>query len=301
MEKRITGYFIALIALTMMLSLPNKVFAANETVDMVDMHEMEGQKWEKVESITDSYGNSYNGNILKLDSSEDGYISYDLNGNYKSFKGNLVCSVETGSEALLNVGFFADGKLIYSASDITRQQDAREINIDLTGVGTLEIKTSNTGEYPYGWLFFVNSVFEKADSTESYSKWAKLSDMVVIDAGSDYEYRKGLAKDVMGDLHNGAIQLDASNETYVLYNLNGEFTNLRGKLIAFPETRSDVSMTVHIFADDKEVFSKSAITKQEAGTDMEIDVTGVKVLKMTTSNEGEYPYGRIFIVDDILS
>lgn len=34
---------------------------------------------------------------------------------------------------------------------------------------------------------------------------------------------------------------------------------------------------------------------------MEIDVTGVKVLKMTTSNEGEYPYGRIFIVDDILS
>lgn len=60
-------------------------------------------------------------------------------------------------------------------------------------------------------------------------------------------------------------------------------------------------MTVHIFADDKEVFSKSAITKQEAGTDMEIDVTGVKVLKMTTSNEGEYPYGRIFIVDDILS
>lgn len=301
MKKRTKRYFGGIIAFVMMLCMvANTVFAAdNNNVNIVDMHEIAGQMWEKVDSITDSYGNSYNSNILKFDSSNNGYISYDLNGNYKSFKGSVVCSVDTGSDALLNIGFFADGKLIYGASDITRQQDAKDIDIDLTGVGTLEIKTSNTGAYSNGWMFLVNSAFEKSDHAESCIEWAKLSDMVEIDS-KDCEKRIGLEKDVMGDLHNGAIRLSAASDAYALYNLKGQYTTLKGKLIAFPETTSNaVDMTVNIFADDKEVFSKSGITKQDAGTDFEIDVTGVKVIKITTS--AELIGSDIFVVDDILS
>lgn len=292
---------VALVAMVMMISMTVPAFAAGTTVKLINMHETESERVEIVDSITDSYGNSYSSNVLKMDASYDSYISYDLNGEYKSFTGSVVCSTDTGSGASMNIGVFADGKLIYSATDITRQKAAKEISVDLSGVGTLEIKTSNSGEFSYGWLFLVDSTFEKADKAEDYYEWAKLSDNVAIDTGRGYEYRVGLSKDVMGNLHNGSIQLDASYDAYVLYNLNAQYVSFTGSLITFPETGNGANMTVSIYADDQKVFSKSGITKQSSAIDVKLDVTGVKVLKIESSNEGEFSYGRVFLVDDILS
>lgn len=299
--KRLSRFFVLFVIATLTFTWVTPAFAATANTPIVNMHEIVSEACEKVESITDSYGNSYTSNVFKLDASNNAYVTFDLNGRFTTFKGSIVCSTDTGSGASMNIGFFADGKLIYGATGITRQQPAKDVELDLTGVGTLEIKTSNSGEFSYGWLFLVSSTFQKADAAEPFIEWARLGDMVVIDSGRGYDHRIALSKDVMGDLHSGAITLDASYETYVLYNLNAQYVKLKGNIITFPETGQGANMTVNIYADDKLVFSKSGITKQASAIPFELDVSGIKVLKFTTSNEGEYSYGRLFVVDDILT
>ena len=75
--KRIT---VAFFAMVMILLMAVPAFAAGTTTRLVDMHEIAGENWEVVDSITDSYGNSYSSNVLKLDASYSAYISYDLKG-----------------------------------------------------------------------------------------------------------------------------------------------------------------------------------------------------------------------------
>lgn len=254
------------------------------------------------EGITDSYGNEYLGNIVRFDASESGYAVYDINGAYGRFTGSIVASTKTNSGAKMNVGIFVDGVEKFSLTGFTRQQAAVPVDIDLTGARTLEIKTSNDGDYSYGWLFFVNTTVEKFDTPKAYTDWNRLREQVVIDSSGYADYNT-LSIDSFGKLHSGTERFDASNNAYVLYNLNKNFVTLKGSVVAFPRTNNDASLSLKIYRDNETtpVFNVTNFTKSTKITPFTIDVTNVQVLKIETSNSGSYSNGLIYIVDDILS
>ncbi len=298
MIKKITGAFLAVV---LMISMAVPVFAAGTTINITKMHDIWSDECTVMdEAITDSYGNKYTTNVLKVDASNDAQIAYDLNGAYSSFSGQLVCSDGTGSGASMSVGIFADGKLVYEAANITRQDAPRDINIDLSGVGILEIRSRNYGEYSCGWLFFVNSTFTKAENAATYNGWKDLNDFTVIDS-DEYEYKNHLFTDNFGGLHDGVNYFDASNDAYALFNLNSSMEKFKGTITTFENTGDGASMSIKIYADDKLVLEKTGVTKRTNNIPFEIDVTGVKVLKIVTSNEGEYSCGWIYVADDMLT
>lgn len=289
-----------ILSVAILIVLLSTTALAEGTTNGASMHELASDYYEIVEDgITDSYGNSYTSNVVKLDASKNAYVTYDLDGNYTDFSGAFVASQDTGSGAQINVAIFADGEEVYSLTNYTRQMQKQTFNIDLTGVKQLDIKTSNDGDYSYGWLFMVESTFTKADSQAATVDWSSLRDCVVIDS-SYYEGQVALKKDSFGNLHDGAIRLDASNNAYVLYNLNKQYVTFTGAFVAGEDTGSGGVLNVEIYCDDKLVYSKSGITKQTAQLDFSIDVSNVDVLKITTSNDGEYSYGYVYLVDDIL-
>lgn len=293
---------IILVAL-MVTALGIPAFAVESQTIMPNMHELDSAAIEVIDAengINDSYGNNYRSNILRFDASYNAYATYDLNGKYSSFTGKIVASDETGGGASMNVGIFADGKEVFSLTDFTRQKDGVEVSLDLKGVRTLDVKTSNTGEFSRGYLFFVGSYFTQAENATAYSEWAGLNEMVVIDSGS-YTGNVALFKDPFGKLHNGSQHFDASYNGFSLFNLDKKFVTFSGKISAQPDTGAGASMTVVIYCDDKEVFKKSGISKTKELTKFSIDVTGVKVLKIETSNQGEWSKGYVSIVDDKLA
>ena len=159
-------------------------FAATSTSKFVDMHEMNSYCVETRDEITDSYGKSYSSNIFAFDARKRGYISYELKGNYSKFTGSLVAATNTSSDAKMMLSIFADGKEVYTISGFTKQMDAQNIDIDLTGVNTLEFKSRDANDVYDAWLYITDGVFTAAESPSlSYAEWDTLADVVLVDSG----------------------------------------------------------------------------------------------------------------------
>lgn len=292
-------FFLFVISVFSFISNATSKSVSNSEM-MSNMHYLDASYYKSAENIVDSYGNNYSTNILFFDASNDAYVRYDLDGKYSKVSGYIVASNETGSGAKMNVGIFADGILKFSILDYTRQKAREPFEIDLSGVRTLDIKTSNSGDYPYGWIFFVETEFTKISSKLLSDDWTSLGEKVVIDS-QNYKNNNQLMKDSFGMLHDGSLYFDASQNAYALFNLNHEYTSLKGKIVTSSQTGSGASMDVTFYCDGEKKESKTQIKRAQKGVDFSIDVTNVDVLKVETTNSGDYPYGWLYIVDDRLT
>lgn len=294
--KKMTAAFFMCWSLAF-LTVP--VNADDSTVEFKDMHYLEASDMEIIGyEITDSYGKTYEDNIVCLDAGQEAYAVYDLNGQYSSFNASIVCSTETGSDAEMYVGIFADGELVYSLSAYTRQQPVQEINLDVSGVGTLAVKTANTGGWD-AYVYFVNSVFTKSASVTDYPDRRSLNDTFVIDS-SDCEISDRLFVDAFGNVHNEYIKLNGNDEDYILHNLDKKYETLSGCFVVGQDTGSNASINVDMYLDDTLIYSQENITRQTAQIDFELDVSDGSILKIMTSDKnGEY-YAKLFVADTVL-
>lgn len=286
------------IALVNIWNVP--AFSADEVIKGEEMHEIASEEFEYVEDgIVDSYGNKYTSNVLGLDASYEGYVSYELDGKYKRLTGAFVASEDTGSNAVFDAAIFADGKEAFSIKGYTKKEAKKEFDVDLTGVKRIDIKTF-TPWTSYGDLFLVETEFEKTDEYADIKNWQSIRECFEIDS-SKYEDQITLAKDSYGNLHDGAgvFEFDgvSKNEGYVLYNLEKKYLKFSGGFIAGDKSKSERKVSVKIFCDDREVFSKDDIAKESSLCEFNIDVKDVSVLKIEASGEA---LGEVLLVDDIL-
>lgn len=307
--KRVSSIIFSIVA-SIIASLclvrqPSYASSHESTISIVDMHEKDSQNCEIItDSIVDSYyGKTYKSNILRMDATNWAYIEYDLDGQFSAFSGTLIASDRTGRGASMNIAIFVDGELKWSFSEFTRQNKHEEIDINLDGAKTISIKTSNSGETPYGWIFFVNSKFSKSEQPVRCNEFVTLSTPHMIDS-NEYYHSKNLMEDSFGYFHDGSHRLDASQNAVVVYNLEKKYSTLDFSIVTAPITGSGASMSVRFYFDNVEqpTLFCSEITKQRGKINFSaIDVSNVEVLKIETSNEGERPWGWLYIVDDILS
>ena len=293
-----TAANIIVVIAMLLIFIPVTASAATKEVKLVNMHEIESDEVSVVEDgITDSYGKTYSNNVLLFYAKPEAFITYDLNGAYESFNATIVCSTDTGSEAKMDVGIFADGELIYDLKGYTRQKAAETVELNVSGVGKLSIKTAHLEGYDCQ-LYFVDSFFTKSDKKSAYPNRSSLSDLVIID--NDWsEISNRLFVDVFGNVHNGRVQLNGKNDGYMLFNLDQKFTTLTGCIVCGNDTGNEASMNIKFYLDDEEVYSEKNITRVTPQIDFQLDVTNAKVLKITASyNEGYDTY--LNVADSIL-
>lgn len=140
-------------------------------------------------------------------------------------------------------------------------------------------------------------VVDEDDETDEST--VELKDVHVIDE-FNYFYGKNSFVDSFGNEHNGYhCILNGIDESYVIFNLNGEYIKLTGSLVIKDEDESSSKYNIEMFVDNKRAFSKKGITKTTGEINFDIDVANCSELKIVTTG---YPItgAGIRIVDAIL-
>ena len=287
--------FTVLAMLVFLFSWCSVVHAEDESVLLKDMHMEDSNEceiWEK--ELKDSYGNSYSGNIVNMEASRNSYAVYNLDGEYTRFSGKIVIAEDVYTDCVMDIAIYGDGRELYSKAGLTRQTEAQDFDLDVTGVGTLEIRSSGEDS-----ISLAEAEFTQAEERTVPPTYASLGELTVIDS-VDFEQKTCLQKDTFGDLHKGRQYfknpMTSETESYALYNLDQKYLSFSGKLIIDEESTTNCNMNVQIYLDDQLVFEQNGIGRTTEPVEVNLDVTNVKVMKIRVVGKAGY----LCVVDDVL-
>ena len=287
--------FTVLAMLVFLFSWCSVVHAEDESVLLKDMHMEDSNEceiWEK--ELKDSYGNSYSGNIVNMEASRNSYAVYNLDGEYTHFSGKIVIAEDVYTDCVMDIAIYGDGRELYSKAGLTRQTEAQDFDIDVTGVGRLEIRSS--GE---DYISLAEAEFTRAEERTVPPTYASLEELTVIDS-VDFEQKTCLQKDTFGDLHKGRQYfknpMTSETESYALYNLDQKYLSFSGKLIIDEESTTNCNMNVQFYLDDQLAFEQNGIGRTTEPVEVNLDVTNVKVMKIRVVGKAGY----LCVVDDVL-
>lgn len=102
-------------------------------------------------------------------------------------------------------------------------------------------------------------------------------------------------QDSYGNQHFYSLAMEASENAITYYDLNGEWAAFSGTISTYAEADSEVCLNLQIWGDNKLLYSCYDYDKTDAPRPFQIDVTGVDVLSIQTSNRGTYSNGWMFI------
>ena len=287
--------FTVLAMLVFLFSWCSVVHAEDESVLLKDMHMEDSNEceiWEK--ELKDSYGNSYSGNIVNMEASRNSYAVYNLDGEYTRFSGKIVIAEDVYTDCVMDIAIYGDGRELYSKAGLTRQTEAQDFDLDVTGVGTLEIRSSGEDS-----ISLAEAEFTQAEERTVPPTYASLGELTVIDS-VDFEQKTCLQKDTFGDLHKGRQYfknpMTSETESYALYNLDQKYLSFSGKLIIDEESTTNCNMNVQIYLDDQLAFEQNGIGRTTEPVEVNLDVTNVKVMKIRVVGKAGY----LCVVDDVL-
>ena len=269
--------------------------AEEKSVLLKDMHMEDSNEceiWEK--ELKDSYGNSYSGNIVNIEASRNSYAVYNLDGEYTRFSGKIVIAEDVYTDCVMDIAIYGDGRELYSKAGLTRQTEAQDFDLDVTGVGTLEIRSSGEDS-----ISLAEAEFTQAEERTVPPTYASLEELTVIDS-VDFEQNTCIQKDTFVNLHKGwqnfKNPMPSDTVTYALYNLNQEYLSFSGKLIIDEESTTNCNMNVQIYLDDQLAFEQNGIGRTTEPVEVNLDVTNVKVMKIRVVGKAGY----LCVVDDVL-
>lgn len=139
-------------------------------------------------------------------------------------------------------------------------------------------------------------------AAENYGAYLprKLAECHQIDCSYDGYVEDNDHVDSFGKEHEDAIRfIDAYQDTYAVYSLDGKYVKLSGTLVADEDHKG--SATVKIYVDDKLVYESKAIARTTEAFTFSVDVTGGKQLRIEVLNDRDHAYWSYIIVDATVS
>ncbi len=252
------------------------------------------------ERVTDHYGTEHFGSLY-LDASRNGAAFYDLNGEWERLTGTVSTFADAQSDALFEIVIWGDDQILFSRYAYRKTDAPMNIDLDLTGVQKLAVETFNRGGYSNGYLFLNDAKLTKAASAATGKK-AGLKDLPLIGSSSvDVYTRTGLPTDAQGRVHRDAWLFHADQDARAAWQLDGNYMNFRCVVLGQDEGNSISSANVEILADGNVVWSAEDLSVIDGYQEVDLDVTGVMVLEIVTSNAGEYDRPMAFVADTFLS
>ncbi|SDG57082.1 NPCBM/NEW2 domain-containing protein [Marvinbryantia formatexigens] len=132
---------------------------------------------------------------------------------------------------------------------------------------------------------------QQAEDTVRLSalEWSESNYCEVLDV---YDMDETLTK--AKTLEIGSVRMDASNNAYFRVRLDGKYGTLTGTAEPYSEASENVNMQLAVFGDGKLLWELRNIRKSEEETAFSVDVSGVNVLTVASSNNGSYDYGHLY-------
>lgn len=187
---------------------------------------------------------------------------------------------------------------MYSKALLTKETEAQNFDIDVTGVGKLEIRSSGVGIFS-----LEEGIFTKAEQRIEPQTHVSLGDLKVVDS-VNFAQRTSVQMDAFGGLHRGKQyfnnSMDTDTESYALYNLDLKYSSFSGKLmtdyIDNITSDNDCNMNVQIYLDDQLAFEQNGIGWNTEPVEVNLNVTNTKIMKIRVVGKEGY----LCVVDDSL-
>lgn len=243
--------------------------------------------WKQLE---DPYGNKHFASVV-LDASENGWVKYELDGNYNLFTATLSTCTDAESDASFEIAIWGDGKLLYSRYNYQKTDAPETIALNTTGISKLSIKMANRGGYNNGFLGLNEAKLWKNGTAETLPVLVdELGDLTLIDSEEYGDYSEGeMYTDVYGNVHENWYDFEEEDlGARAVYWLGGKYTTFEGTVLT--GTGSYDTGTLKIFADGTEVYSISELDVYQGGQNFSLDVTGKETLEI----DG---YGVVYVAD----
>lgn len=188
----------------------------------------------------------------------------------------------------------ADGYIIYKK---TKDGYEKIKTIRDSSINTYTVKELVEGK-KYGFVIkaYMKTNGETVYSALSSAKYSypsmpvELHEVYLIDSDL-YTYKPGSFTDAFGNTYAGVyyferlFQSNNGREPHATYNLNADYSEFSGSVVAAPHTNTKKSYYIHIYADDVLVHTVSNYTKTTGRIDFKLDVTNIEKLSICVGQE----------------
>lgn len=136
-------------------------------------------------------------------------------------------------------------------------------------------------------------------NSRQYQRTRKLGE-IRLSTSKSYE-RLNDFQDVRNYPHEDAYKFDASLDSFAIYDLRGSFDKFEAKLVTGKDTGDGVKLNMEIYLDDRLAFQFYGIPKKSAPIPISLDLSGVRTMKIITSNSGSFSCGFCYLIDTRVS
>ena len=253
------------------------------------------------ESIADPYGNTRD-NVTALYAGDRARVDYLLDGRWSRFTGTLCTDSDAGTEAMMTLYVWGDGRVLYAVDAYQRSMAPQDFAIDVTGVQRLSIQTVCYGRNDHAWLIIDDGVLEATGEPVKDCRLAPLGDALVADAREvDMEPHSGMYTDLGGNAMRDCYTFNSVNGSLLRVKLGGAFNRFEADVMVheMPSRAAD-SARLEVLADGVPVQTVEGISVFSGVQTIDVDVTGVDVLEFRAASEGEDAYYMDFAMANTL-
>jgi len=258
--------------------------------------EMAGNQYDK--------GFTINNNYSKAASK---YVAYKLDSAYTRLTGILGIRVKglTGKYTDKMI-IYGDDRVLYESPYFIKTDAPLDVDIDITGVDVLKFYFCGNGDAQWGYPVFANPKLSNGGNNDALSKPTNTGpiDLTSLnyygtDAGSNLhidQLSSNSPLEMAGNQYDKGFTINnnysKAASKYVAYKLDSAYTRLTGILgIRVKGLTGKYTDKMIIYGDDRVLYESPYFTKTDAPLDVDIDITGVDVLKFYFCGNGDAQWG----------
>lgn len=131
---------------------------------------------------------------------------------------------------------------------------------------------------------YVNNKCSRCGKVDPDSLPVRLNSLYLIDRSfgnswHKYEYTNSAFTDSFGNVYDGAhCYIGVTSEQYSTHNLDEQFSNFTGSIVATPRTSTAGTYSISIYVDGVLKYSKAKFSKTTGKVDFSVDVKGGRTL-----------------------
>ena len=255
------------------------------------------------EYVQDTYGKDHFYSVY-LDASENGTITYNLEGKWDKLSGTLSTWAEAQSEAAFDITIWGDDKILFSRYDYHKTDAPVPFCLDVAGVKKLSVVSCNRGAYSDGFLFIHEPILYQTELLKKQEETKKetLSELQNVDSNA-WEARtdQGAQIDYAGEIHRDWNRFETDPSGGGQWYLNGKYTEFTGCFAVSPQASvKETSVGVEILADGESLFREEHMDIYKGKVPFCVDLTGKQLLEIRVWRNSENVSPKVYLYDTAL-
>ena len=240
-------------------------------------------------NVMDNLGNTYDTAFGGDNEYGISWEDYYLNKEFERFTGKVILNYEHRTETSYDVCMYvyADGYLIYQSPVVTAGIQPIDFDIDVSNITSLRVAICGSNLLRVAdALIYPKAMTQNVTQTSPYgSDVVELSSLDFFNSSNNgnavITYTS--ATDNQGNTYKNAVSgSNPEGQSWEVYDINGMYKKITGKVILDYERRDSVATNVYlwIYGDDELLYTSNLVTAGHIPEDFEVDITGVKMLKV---------------------